>query len=286
VRPLREWMLGMAAADLLDYEDGVFELPAQAIPVLVDSETSPFYAAGSFATMPPDFVQPTIDLLRTGSGAGYGSMSSHELEAMERITGPAFRTTLPNAVIPATGIDARSVATIADVGCGTGVSSSVLAACFPNASVLGVDPSEKAQEVAGERAGESVGFVCRRAEELPELGSFDLVAAFDCLHDMPRPDHALSAIRQALNPGGALIVKEPRSTGDFERDRKNPLLAMSYGFSLTGCLQSGLSTDDGWGLGTLGLHPSALESLAGEFGFESVSHLDVDDAGATWSLLR
>jgi SAM-dependent methyltransferase len=151
VRPLREWMLGMAAADLLDYEDGVFELPAQAIPVLVDSETSPFYAAGSFATMPPDFVQPTIDLLRTGSGAGYGSMSSHELEAMERITGPAFRTTLPNAVIPATGIDARSVATIADVGCGTGVSSSVLAACFPNASVLGVDPSEKAQEVAGER---------------------------------------------------------------------------------------------------------------------------------------
>ncbi len=114
---------------------------------------------------------------------------------------------------------------------------------------------------------------------------FDMITALDCLHDMPRPDLALSACRDALADDGIMLVKEPRSTGDFERDRKNPLLALSYGFSLTGCLQSGLSTEDGWGLGNTGLFPNRLEALARECGFEHVTHLEVPDPAATYSVL-
>lgn len=83
-----------------------------------------------------------------------------------------------------------------------------------------------------------------------------------------------------------MLVKEPRTTGDFDADRRNPLLAMYYGFSLTGCLQSGLATADGWGLGNMGMSQSKLEELAEASGFEFVEPIDVSDPTSSYYLVR
>ncbi len=84
---------------------------------------------------------------------------------------------------------------------------------------------------------------------------------------MPRPDLALAAIRRSLRPDGVLVIKDIKSTGDFEKDRRNPLLALMYGFSVSACLGSGLSTEDGLGLGTLGFHPEVAEGMCRSAGF-------------------
>jgi SAM-dependent methyltransferase len=143
--------------------------------------------------------------------------------------------------------------------------------------VTGVDPSRHAIERAVSRTGgwSNLEFVVGSVEELE--GGFDLVLVFDCLHDMPRPDLVLASILDHLAPGGLVLIKEIRSTGDFERDRKNPLLALAYGLSLVSCLSSGLSTEDGLGLGNLGLHPAALTDLLIRSGFEAPERIDVPD---------
>ena len=285
-RPLREWLYGMAAADMLGFTDGAFSIPDAAVPVLVDENTSPFYAAGAFAMLTDDQLEPTLGLMRTGFGGGFDAIGSHSIDALERMTGPSHRIILAGLVLPAIGADLERLASIADLGCGTGLSTEVIAASAPNARVVGIDPSSESIARANDRSDDRVGFVEDYAENLPELGTFDLITALDCLHDMPRPDLALSACRQALGTDGIMLVKEPRSTGDFDRDRKNPLLALNYGFSLTGCLHSALSTEDGWGLGNTGLYPDRLEALALECGFGEVRHLDIPDPAATYSVLR
>ena len=76
---------------MLRHEDGTFALPDEAIPVLVEEETSVFYAAGAFAMVPPDILAPTVELMRTGRGAGFDVLGAHTIEALERMTGPKDR---------------------------------------------------------------------------------------------------------------------------------------------------------------------------------------------------
>ncbi|MDH4365775.1 MAG: hypothetical protein OEY70_16995, partial [Acidimicrobiia bacterium] len=98
------------------------------------------------------------------------------------------------------------------------------------------------------------------------------------LHDMPRPDRAAAAIRRAIQPDGTWLIKDIRSSGSFEKDRRNPMLAMFYGFSVASCLQSALSEPGGLGLGTLGLHPERAEQLVRDAGFGSFTTHDFNDA--------
>jgi hypothetical protein len=106
---------------------------------------------------------------------------------------------------------------------------------------------------------------------------YDLVMALDCLHDMTDPAAALRAIRGAIADDGTLLVKEVRSTGSWERDQRNPMLAMLYGFSVQTCMSSALSEPGGAGLGTLGLPPEALRELCADAGFPRLQVHDVDD---------
>ena len=138
--------------------------------------------------------------------------------------------------------------------------AATIASTFPNTTVIGFDPSSTALSMARERVAEAglgnVSFVEAGAEFLPADTGADLVICFDCLHDMPRPDKAATAIRRAIKDDGTWLIKDIRSSGSFEKDRRNPMLAMFYGFSVASCLQSALSEPDGLGLGTLGLHRS------------------------------
>ena len=283
-RPLREWLCGMAAAELLDHDDGRFSLPEEANPVLVDEQGSLFFAAGVFrGSFPPWLIDAVVGLFRSGRGADFDAFGDDMAEAVERLAGPFNRLALVPLVLPQLGDLTERLAAggrVADVGGGTGLAGEAVARTYLDAVVVVVDPSELAIERGRRRAGDvdNLEFRIGRAEEIDD-GPYDLLMALDCLHDMPRPDLGLAAMRANLAPGGVVLVKELRSTGSFESDRRNPLLSMFYGFSLMGCLLSGMSTDDGWGLGNTGLHPAALEALATEHGLGSLHRLEVPDPG-------
>ena len=99
----------------------------------------------------------------------------------------------------------------------------------------------------------------------------------DCLHDMPRPDRTLSAIRGALSDSGTLVIKEIRSSPTWTGNLKNPVLPMMYATSVATCLSSAMSDDDPLGLGTLGLPPGRLEEFTIEAGFTRFTRHDLDD---------
>ena len=109
---------------------------------------------------------------------------------------------------------------------------------------------------------------------------------FDCLHDMTRPDAAAAAIRRAIADDGTWLVKEIRCDDTWAGNRRNPMLAMFLGFSITSCMSSALSEPDGAGLGTLGLPPRALEQLARDAGFTRFRMHDFEDPANLYYEIR
>ena len=286
-RFVREWLLGQAAAKLLErHDDGRFEMSDVQAAVLADEDGSLSFAIGAFrGGTDPSGVDALVEAFRTGRGVTYEQQGTAAAAGLARMTGPWSRLALTSVILPALdGVVAKleAGATVIDVGCGAGVTATTLAATFPASRCIGYDPSSIAIEMARTRAADAgldnVDFVAAPAADLPADGSADLVLCFDCLHDMPRPDVALEAIHRSLNDDGTLLVKDIRSTGDFDKDRRNPLLALFYGFSVASCLQSACSEPDGMGLGTLGLYPERMEELVTAAGFERFVVHDLDDA--------
>lgn len=294
-RFLREWLLGQAAARLLDrHDDGRFELTAVQATVLADEEDSLRFAAGAFrGGTDPSHLDALIESFRTGLGVTYEQQGTAAAAGLARMTGPWSRLALTGVILPALdGVVAKleAGARVIDVGCGAGVTATTIAEAFPNSRCVGYDPSSIAIGMARERAAEAgltnVEFVEAGAAELPPDGSADLVICFDCLHDMPRPDQAAAAIRSAVSDDGTWLIKDIRSTGDFDLDRRNPLLAMFYGFSVASCLQSACSEPGGMGLGTLGLHPGRMRELISDAGFGPVTEHDFEDAANLYYEVR
>lgn len=303
-RIVREWLYGQAAASLIDHHPmtgaepatiaHVFELTDVQAAVLADEEHSISFAAGAFSGgAQRDVIDGIAESFRTGVGLTYEAQGPAAAAALGRMTGPYSRQALIPTILPALdgvveGLEAG--AEVLDVGCGAGVTLCLIAEAFPNSRCVGYDPSESAIRLARARVRDmgltNIDFVVGFAEDVPADPRFDLVLTFDCLHDMPRPDRATAAIAAALSPTGTWLVKDIRSTGDFEQDRRNPLLALFYGFSIASCLQSALSEPDGLGLGTLGLHAERLKELTAAAGFSSVTVHDFDDAANLYYEVR
>jgi 2-polyprenyl-3-methyl-5-hydroxy-6-metoxy-1,4-benzoquinol methylase len=286
-RWVREWLRGQAAAGLLESADGeTFELSAEAAEVLAHEAESLAFAAGAFSggAVTPDVLDSLADAFRTGQGLTYDQLGPTAAHQTERMLGPWVRLALVPHIIPALeGVEAKlqAGALVADVGCGAGVAVRALAAAFPASRFHGSDLSQLAIERA-ERAAVADGltntrFDVARAEELPAGAGYDLVLTFDCLHDMTAPDGAARAIRAAIAADGTWLIREIRSTGDWRRDQRNPVLAMLYASSVSVCMSSALSEPGGAGLGTLGLPPPAVERLCLDAGFSAVRLHDFDD---------
>lgn len=282
-RWLEEWLRCMAAAELLESDDGHrFLLSPEGAAVLVD-DASPNFAGGAMqAPIAPSHLEAVGTAIRTGRGFSYSDLGTEMAKNVEAGFAPSERALLLPALVPAiAGLADRLEAggSLVDVGCGTGHTLELLADAYPGATFAGYDPSVPATDIARERfAGNPrVSIHTEFGHDLPPDPRFDVALTFDCLHDMPRPDLTLAAVRRALRDDGVLVVKEIRSTGDFRTDRKNPVHAMMYGSSLTTCLASATSIPDGLGLGTLGLHPEALERLCLAAGFSSVTMHDIGD---------
>lgn len=288
-RLVEEWLLGQAAADLITrHDDGRFQLDPLGAALLADENGSVDFAAGAFGGgTHPDVVDALVRSFETGEGITYEEQGAVATADLARMNAPRFRQTLVSEVLPAfDGLTGRLAdgTLVVEIGCGGGVALTTVAAAYPNSTFIGIDPSPSALELARNQANEdglsNVTFVEGFAADIAAAAGGrtpDVVLAFDCLHDMPRPDHALTAIRDVLADDGILLVKEIRCTGDFERDRRNPLLALLYGYSVASCLQSALSEADGLGLGTVGLHGDRLTEMATAAGFASVTQHDLGE---------
>lgn len=285
-RWLLEWLRGQAAAKLLDYRgDDRFELTPIGAAVLADETDSLAFAAGAFGTpTPPDVVDGLVDAFRTGLGLSYDQLGKAAAHRTERMLGPWARLALVPRILPALDgvVDKLEAgAKVLDVGCGAGVALFTMAGVYPQSRFCGYDPSEnaigRAREKAAEMGLENVELVCARGEELPAEAGFDLVITFDCLHDMTRPDLVMQAIRRTIKDDGTWLLKDIRSHHEFEKNLRNPMLAMMYGFSVSACMSSALSESDGMGLGTLGLPPKLAEEMTVTAGFSAFLQHDFED---------
>jgi 2-polyprenyl-3-methyl-5-hydroxy-6-metoxy-1,4-benzoquinol methylase len=285
-RWLREWLRGNAAAELLASEDGErFELTAVGAMVLTREQDSLQFAAGAFGPPPePMLVDDLANAFRTGIGLPYDRHGAAGVHVTERMLGPWARLSLVRTIIPALeGVHERLAAgaLVADVGCGAGVAITALAEAYPRSTFHGYELSRRAVERARTRVAQAgltnVEIIDRRAEDIPHGADYALVLTFDCLHDMTRPDAAAAAIRCAIAEDGIWLVKEIRCDDTWAGNRRNPLLAMFFGFSIASCMSSALSEPDGAGLGTLGLPPRALKQLARDARFTRFRMHDFED---------
>jgi SAM-dependent methyltransferase len=191
---------------------------------------------------------------RTGDGFAWGAHDEHVLGGCERFFRPGYLNNLASTWIPALdGVEAKLAAgaRIADVGCGHGASTLLLAQTYPAATVVGFDAHEGSIEAARKR-GADAGLADRvRFEVAPATsfeGTYDLVCFFDCLHDMGDPIGACTHVREHLTPDGTLMLIEPFANDDLA-DNLNPVGAAYYAFSTLLCTPSSLSQEVGAALG-------------------------------------
>lgn len=285
-RWLLEWLRGQVAARLLELRPpDRFELAPAGAAVLADEESSLAFAGGAFsAPLHPEVVDRIAEAFQTGLGLSYDQLGAGTAHAAERMLGPWARLALLPEILPVLeGVVAKleAGATVADVGCGSGVALLTMASAFPKSEFQGFDPSRHAIARATDRLREAglrnLRFAVAGGEELPREPTFDLVTTFDCMHDMTRPDAVTAAIRRALLPDGTWLIKDIRSRARFEDNLRNPLLALFYAFSVSACMSSALSEPGGAGLGTLGFHPGVAREMAEGAGFTRFRILDLDD---------
>jgi 2-polyprenyl-3-methyl-5-hydroxy-6-metoxy-1,4-benzoquinol methylase len=287
-----EWLRGMAAADLLVTVDGeTFTMPPEAGAVLVDEDHLAF-AAGAFAGgRPAAFVDRLADAFHSGVGPDYDAQGAEGAHEVERMSAAWSRTALVPVVLPRLdGVVAKleTGGRVLDLGCGAGVAMAAIAGAFPATQVDGVDLSRHAIERAETNLARLPNATARlgRAEAVTEHEAYDLVLTFDCLHDMTRPAEAIEAVRRAVKTDGTWLAKEIRCWPTWEQNRRNPLLALLYGFSITSCMASALSEPGGAGLGTVGLHGDLLQAMAEQAGFGRFTVHDVEDPANLYYEIR
>jgi SAM-dependent methyltransferase len=255
-RYVREWLSAQAATGYVTYEgDGRFSLPDEHAVPLTD-ETSPACVIGAFEIgVGSVYATDTIiERFRTGDGHAWGAHDDHVLGGCERFFRPGYLNNLTTEWIPAlTGVEDKLKAggRIADVGCGHGASTLLLAEHYPASTVVGFDAHEGSIEAARKRAADAgladrVRFEAASAKTFD--GSYDLVCFFDCLHDMGDPVGACRHVREHLAPGGTLMIIEPFANDDLA-DNLNPVGACYYAFSTLLCTPSSLSQEVGTALG-------------------------------------
>ncbi len=280
-----EWLRNQGAAGLVDHHgDDRFELTDLQALVLADEDNSVFFSAGGFGGLPEQFavLEKLPESFRTGIGLPYDAFGREGNHGVARMLAPWFRHMLVPMILPSLdGVVGKleTGAKVADVGCGAGVATVTMAEAYPGSRFHGYDISRHALTLAGENkdaAGiDNVTFHDANAAALPADGSFDLITAFDCIHDMPNARRVLAAIRAALKPDGTLLIADIKGHPTYEENvEENPMAAMMYGFSVLSCLSSAMSEPGGDGLGTLGFHEEVARRLLEEAGFSTVTTHD------------
>jgi SAM-dependent methyltransferase len=257
-RYVREWLNAQAAGGYLEYdpEKGRYALPAEQAVALTD-ESSPAYLPGFFQIALGSVHDSgrITDAARTGAGVGWHDHVQDVHEGCERFFRPAYNTHLVTEWLPALdGVTDKleAGASVADVGCGHGASTILMAQAFPASSFAGFDYHDGSIRTANEGleaadGGHQVRFETAPAAAFPGHG-YDLVTMFDCFHDMGDPAGAARHVRQALAPDGTWMIVEP-AAGDRVEDNLNPVGRAYYAFSTLLCTPCSLSQEVGLALG-------------------------------------
>ncbi len=277
-RYVREWLAAQAAAGYVAYDaaTGKYALTPEQAAVFAD-ETSPAFFAGAFQICASAWRdEPKVTAaFKSGRGVGWHEHDECLFCGTERFFRPGYNQHLVSSWLPALdGVVPKleKGALVADVGCGHGASTIIMAEAFPKARFPGYDyhaPSIERARQAAERAGvaDRVRFSQAAAKDYPAEG-YDLVCFFDCLHDMGDPVGAARHVRGTLAPGGTWMVVEPQA-GDRVEDNLNPVGRIYYAASTIICTPASLSQEVGLALGAqAGL--TRLGAVIAEAGFSGV----------------
>ncbi len=257
-RYVREWLSAQAAAGYIEYDPKTtrFSMTPEQAEAL-SNEASPACVLGGFQGMTAALrAQPKLtEAFRTGRGVGWHEHDADLFEGTRRFFQPGYAANLVPSWLPALdGVVAKleAGASVADVGCGLGASTMLMAQAFPRSRFVGFDyhaPSiERARQLAQEAGlGDRVRFEQAAAKEFPGSG-YDLVTFFDCLHDMGDPVGAAAHVRQALAANGTWMIVEPFAHDHLE-DNLNPIGRVFYGASTFICTPASLSQEVGLALG-------------------------------------
>jgi SAM-dependent methyltransferase len=274
-RYLREWLNAQAAGSYVDYDPdtGRYTLPPEQAVALTDPD-SPAYLPGFFQIALGSVLDsPKITEAAT-SGAGFGWHEHvHDVhEGCERFFRPGYNANLITAWLPALAgvVDKlERGALVADVGCGFGASTILMAQAFPNSAFVGSDYHGGSIETARRHAHEA-GVADRVRFETAAAASYsgtdyDLVTMFDCLHDMGDPVGAARHVRSTLKPDGTWMIVEPQA-GDRVEENLNPVGRAYYAFSTLLCTPASLSQEVGLALGAQA-GEARIGDVAGTGGF-------------------
>lgn len=232
-RMAREWLLNQAAGGYIDYDPatGTYGMNDEQKAAFAD-ENGPAFMLGGYsviASMHKD--EPRVaEAFRSGKGLAWGEHDTCLFCGTERFFAASYRGNLVQSWIPALGgveTKLRHGVQVADVGCGHGASTIVMAKEYPNSTFVGIDFHPASIECARRRAAEA-GVTNLRFEQgdattfAAPSGGFDFVACFDCLHDMGDPVGCARRVHQSLKPGGTWMVVEP-AAGDTIQENLNPV---------------------------------------------------------------
>jgi SAM-dependent methyltransferase len=273
----REWLNAQAAGSFVAYdpETGRYHLPPEQAVALTD-ETSPAFVGGLFqiAHGTARDAARVFQAAAAGDGVGWGEHNSDVHEGCERFFRPTYLAHLVDEWIPALDSVADKLvggATVADVGCGHGASTILMAQAFPASSFHGTDYHGASITTARERAQQAapnarISFEAAAADAFTG-GPYDLVTMFDCLHDMGDPIGAARHIRKMIAEDGTWMIVEP-AAGDHVEDNFNPIGRAYYGFSTLLCTPSSLAQPVGLALGTQA-GPARIRDVVTAAGFGS-----------------
>ena len=276
-RYVREWLGAMTTGGVVEYDpaQGTYHLPPEHAAFLTRaSSPNNLGVTAQFIAVLGAVEDSIVECFRAGGGVPYSAFGRfHEVmaeESQQTVVAGLSEFILPLA--PGLTEALREGIEVLDVGCGSGRALNKLAADFPNSRFTGYDLSEEAvanaRREAEWRGLGNVRFEVRDVTDLGERGRFDLVTAFDAIHDQARPALVLAGISDALKPGGTFLMQDIRGSRHVEKNLDHPVAPFLYTISAMHCMTVSLAAG-GDGLGTMWGEETAVEMLL-EAGFREV----------------
>jgi ubiquinone/menaquinone biosynthesis C-methylase UbiE len=276
-RYVREWLGGMVAGEVIEFDPAAstYFLPRDYAAVLTRTAGPDNLArVAQFIPLLGEVEQKIIGCFRAGGGLPYSEYPRfHTLMAEQ--SGEVFDAALVNMVLPLVGdLPGRLLdgAEVADIGCGSGHAVNVMAQAFPASTFTGIDFSDEglaAGRAEAQRRGvQNATFLARDVAALDATDAYDVITAFDAIHDQAQPARVLENIYRALRPGGVLLMVDIKASSNVEDNRGVPLATYKYTVSTMHCMSVSLALD-GEGLGTVWGRQLA-ESMLADAGFGDV----------------